>query len=84
MWYGGCEMAANRLMPYLLLAVLLTACASRCTLPQTVYQNETAPQRLMREQQDAADFAVLQAEKAYERMSDAERMRGVVYEGDGQ
>ena len=46
----------------------------------SLYQNETSQQRLMREKQNAADFAVLQAEKAYERMSDKERMKGVVYE----
>lgn len=70
------------LYPVLIVAAV-TACANRCTEPApalSLYQHETAAQRLMREKQDAADFAALQAEKAYERMSDKEKMRGVVYE----
>ena len=65
------------------IVIVVTACANRCTDPvpaRSLYQNETARQRMMREKQDEADFAVLQAEKAYERMSDKERMKGVVYE----
>lgn len=69
------------LMPVLIVAAV-TACANRCTepVPATLFKNETSSQRLMREKQDMADFAVLQAEKMYERMSDEERMKGVVYE----
>lgn len=70
------------LMP-VLIAAAVTACANSCTAPAPaagLYQNETEAQRLMREKQDAADFAAMQAEKAYERMSDTERMSGVVYE----
>ena len=65
------------------IVIAVTACANRCPEPVpawSLYQNETSQQGLMREQQNAADFAVLQAEKAYERMSDKERMKGVVYE----
>ena len=65
------------------IVIAVTACANRCTEPvpaRSLYQNETGRQRLMREKQDEADFAVLQAEKTYERMSDKERMKGVVYE----
>ncbi|WP_107878545.1 hypothetical protein [Neisseria animaloris] len=65
------------------IVMVITACANRCTEPQPVrsyFEHETPEQRLMREKQDLADFAALQAEKAYERMSDEERMRGVVYE----
>ncbi|OSI09299.1 hypothetical protein [Neisseria zoodegmatis] len=65
------------------IVMVITACANRCTEPQPVrsyFEHETPEQRLMREKQDAADFEALQAEKAYERMSDEERMRGVVYE----
>lgn len=65
------------------IVIAVTACANRCTEPvpaRSLYQNETGRQRLMREKQDEADFAVLQAEKAYKRMSDKERMKGVVYE----
>lgn len=65
------------------IVIAVTACANRCTEPvpaRSLYQNETGRQRLMWEKQDEADFAVLQAEKAYERMSDKERMKGVVYE----
>lgn len=65
------------------IAAATTACANRCTEPVPaagLYQHETEAQRLIREKQDAADFAALEAEKAYERMSDNERMSGVVYE----
>lgn len=65
------------------IVIVVTACANRCTEPKPaygIYQNETPEQRAVREQQDLADYAVLQLEKAYERMSDNERMRGVVYE----
>lgn len=73
----------RHLLAPVLIVMLATACANRCTEPQPVrsyFKDETPAQRLMREKQDAADFAVLQTEKAYERMSDEERMRGVVYE----
>lgn len=69
------------MIPAIVIAV--TACANRCTATvpaRGIYQNETPAQRAVREQQDLADFAALELEKAYERMSDAERMRGVVYE----
>ncbi|MFC3875391.1 hypothetical protein [Neisseria musculi] len=70
------------LMP-VLMAAAVAACANRCTEPvpaRSLYQHETEVQRLVREQQDSADFAALELEKAYERMSDNERMGGVVYE----
>ncbi len=70
------------LMPVLIVAAV-TACTNRCTEPVPaagLYQHETEAQRLVREQQDLADFAALELEKAYERMSDNERMSGVVYE----
>lgn len=44
------------------IVIAVTACANRCTEPvpaRSLYQNETGRQRLMREQQNAADFAVL-------------------------
>lgn len=65
------------------IAAATAACANRCTEPVPaagLYQHETEAQRLVRERQDLADFAVLEMEKAYERMSDTERMIGVVYE----
>ena len=65
------------------IVIAVTACANRCTEPVpawSLYQSETSQQRLMREKQNAADFAVLQAEKAYERISDKDGMKGVVYE----
>lgn len=55
-------------------AVVLAILAS-CTTPS----QETEAQRLIRQQQDAADFATLQLEKTYERMNTEERMRGIVY-----
>lgn len=73
----------RHLLAPVLIVMLVTACANRCTEPQPVrsyFEHETPEQRLMREKQDLADFAAIQAEKAYERMSDEERMRGVVYE----
>lgn len=68
---------------YLLpVAVLFVAvgCAKCTTEPACGLRCETASERLIREKQDEADFASLQAEKAYERMSDIERISGVVYE----
>ncbi|MDO1509974.1 MULTISPECIES: hypothetical protein [unclassified Neisseria] len=73
----------RHLLAPVLIVMLATACANRCTEPQparSYFKDETPAQRLMREKQDAADFEALQAEKAYERMSDEERMKGVVYE----
>lgn len=68
----------------LLAAALITACAHGCREPQPAQavplHTETTEQRLLREQQDMADFAALEREKAYERMSDGEKMEGVVYE----
>lgn len=60
------------------LAVILPACTTTETEP--VYQHETEAQRIIREQQDAADFAVIELENTYARMTDEERMRGIVYE----
>ncbi len=57
-------------------AVVLAILAA-CTTPQP--PQETEAQRLIRQQQDAADFATLQLEKTYERMTTEERMRGIVY-----
>ena len=57
-------------------AVVLAILAA-CTTPQP--SQETEAQRLIRQQQDAADFATLQLEKTYERMTTEERMRGIVY-----
>lgn len=61
-------------------AVVLAILAA-CTTPQPSPQpsQETEAQRLIRQQQDAADFATLQLEKTYERMTTEERMRGIVY-----
>ena len=56
-------------------AVVLAILAA-CTIPQP--SQETEAQRLIRQQQDAADFATLQLEKNYERMTTEERMRGIV------
>lgn len=55
-------------------AVVLAILAS-CTTPS----QETEAQRLIRQQQAATDFATLQLEKTYERMTTEERMRGIVY-----
>ena len=57
-------------------AVVLAILAA-CTTPQP--SQETEAQRLIRQQQDAADFATLQLEKTYERMTTEEGMRGIVY-----
>lgn len=73
----------RHLLTMIAIAAATTACANRCTEPVPtagLYQHETEAQRLVREKQDLADFAVLELEKAYERMSDNERMMGVVYE----
>lgn len=63
-------------MKTLLIPTLLAILAA-CTAPQP--SQETEAQRLIRQQQDAADFATLQLEKTYERMTTEERMRGIVY-----
>ena len=55
----------------------LLAILAACTTPQP--SQETEVQCLIRQQQDAADFATLQLEKNYERMTTEERMRGIVY-----
>lgn len=60
-----------------LLTPALLAILAACTTPQP--SQETEAQRLIRQQQDAADFATLQLEKTYERMTTEERMRGIVY-----
>lgn len=62
------------------LTVILQACTTTETEP--VYQHETEAQRIIREQQDAADFAVIELENTYARMTDEERMHGIVYEGN--
>lgn len=62
---------------------IVAACANRCSEPvpaREFFKQETSQQRLMREKQDFADYAALQMEKLYERMSDEERMNGGVYE----
>lgn len=59
------------------LAVILQACT---TETEPVYQHKTEAQRIIREQQDAADFAVIELENTYARMTDEERMRGIAYE----
>lgn len=63
-------------MKTLFTPTLLAILAARTT-PQP--SQETEAQRLIRQQQDAADFATLQLEKTYERMTTEERMRGIVY-----
>ncbi|OHR43670.1 hypothetical protein HMPREF3025_00875 [Neisseria sp. HMSC070E12] len=60
-----------------LLNPALLAILAACTTPQP--SQETEVQCLIRQQQDAADFATLQLEKNYERMTTEERMRGIVY-----
>lgn len=73
----------RNLLTIVAIVFFITACANSCVKPvpaREFFKDETATQRLMREMQDMADFAALQAEKAYERMSDTEKMEAVVYE----
>ena len=60
-----------------LLTPVLLAILAACNTPQP--SQETEAQCLIRQQQDDADFATLQLEKTYERMTTEERMRGIVY-----
>ena len=60
-----------------LLNPALLAILAACTTHQP--SQETEVQCLIRQQQDAADFATLQLEKNYESITTEERMRGIVY-----
>ena len=83
MWQDSLKPALRRWMVGTLIALAYTAMTGSCT-PQpaanrVLVQTEPATDRMAALQQQA-DREATQWEAAYSRMSDQERMRGIVYE----